>query len=853
MTHDAKLFSEDRPLADLLAHAPGLRRIARALLGDEQLAEDVTQQVLHRALTDPPRDPSRLVGWLRAVTRNRALMEVRSARRRTHRELDAARPEPLPATADLVERLDTQHKVVEAVLCLAEPWRSVVLLHHFERCKLAEIAHRLDAPVETIRTRLKRAHVLLRKRLARDFGGEGRCRHALLAVAGGSAAALPASAIPLAGAACMSALSKTLSVGVVLAVAAAILLGPALLPEAPPARPTSAAKTAGAEAATTGAPPAIAPRAAALPSAPPTDPPPAAAPPTFAAAPATLRSSLEGLVIDAQDRPIGGASVRLFDAGSDGAPAPIATASTDADGGFHFADRVFRARYPRATLYVISPGHAIGGTTVSLPPSGPLLIRLRGTTTLRGRVSGERVGPIEGARVSIASILDDQGQGPGMLLVPDPQLDGVATVTQRDGSFELTGLPRGQSVNVLIEATGHATGYRPLALSGTERSGPLEIVLRTGALIRGRVRFADGTPVIGAQVCAQACDDHQSAESSWGETLSDERGEYALEGLAAGPWNVFVDLQDAAEREWTCAARDHIELPAGAAPTTVDFTLVRGALLNIAVVDELSGGGIPQVWIGIVCSARPRSGPAVQGLVTDADGRASARVPPGLTRVYLGDVPGYQVVATGEEFDAREGDSRELRFALAPVLSELRGSVLGPDGAPIAGARVYSTAIGMRDGAETSTAADGTFTLVLPTGSGGLVRAEAFGLGMPRAIQAQAGAPVTLVLQPTPTFGIAGRVLWSNGLPVGGAQVDLYESAIHGDANRPAAKARATRTDAEGRYSFAHAWPGVVYQAEACDLSHSDSERPRTGRSVAVEATAGAPCDLGDISLAAWR
>src|SRR5436190_1898691 len=63
-------------------------------------------------------------------------------------------------------------RVVAAVLALEEPYRECVLLRYFEELSPRAIAARQRVPLETARTRLKRALELLRARLDREYGGE---------------------------------------------------------------------------------------------------------------------------------------------------------------------------------------------------------------------------------------------------------------------------------------------------------------------------------------------------------------------------------------------------------------------------------------------------------------------------------------------------------------------------------------------------------------------------------------------------------------------------------------------------------------------------------------------------------
>src|SRR6185295_7253069 len=75
------------------------------------------------------------------------------------------------STADVVAEAESHKRLVLAVMQLDEPYRSTVLLRWFEDLPPREVAARLGVPVETVRTRLKRAHEALRGRL----GGAGAC------------------------------------------------------------------------------------------------------------------------------------------------------------------------------------------------------------------------------------------------------------------------------------------------------------------------------------------------------------------------------------------------------------------------------------------------------------------------------------------------------------------------------------------------------------------------------------------------------------------------------------------------------------------------------------------------------
>lgn len=158
---------------ELLEHAGWVRSLARRLVRDENLADDVAQEVLSTAIRHPPRTRANLRGWLAVSLRNALHSTSRSTRRRARREREVSRRERVPATLDLVERLDVHRKLVDEVQRLAEPYRTVILLRYFEGRSLAEIARLCVVPVPTVNSRVRRALDHLRARLDEVHGSRG--------------------------------------------------------------------------------------------------------------------------------------------------------------------------------------------------------------------------------------------------------------------------------------------------------------------------------------------------------------------------------------------------------------------------------------------------------------------------------------------------------------------------------------------------------------------------------------------------------------------------------------------------------------------------------------------------------
>jgi len=158
----------------LLAQSAWVLNLARRLVDDPEAAEDLAQDAWRRALEAPPRADWPVRAWLAGILRNLARQERRERSRREAREQSAARHEALPSAADALERVQLLRGVVEAVLALEEPYRSTIVLRFYENLAPRKIAARDGIPVATVKTRLARGLAMLRARLDREHGGDGR-------------------------------------------------------------------------------------------------------------------------------------------------------------------------------------------------------------------------------------------------------------------------------------------------------------------------------------------------------------------------------------------------------------------------------------------------------------------------------------------------------------------------------------------------------------------------------------------------------------------------------------------------------------------------------------------------------
>jgi len=157
---------------ELLRQRAFLRALARGVLADEHLAEDVVQQAFLRALTRPPRESGALRAWLARVVRNLALNTVRARDRRVTREQAGAQADAQDADREAAEELGLQRLVAVAVDELPEPYRTAIHLRYFRGHPTTRIARMLAISPKTVEARLARAHARLRVRLARAWREE---------------------------------------------------------------------------------------------------------------------------------------------------------------------------------------------------------------------------------------------------------------------------------------------------------------------------------------------------------------------------------------------------------------------------------------------------------------------------------------------------------------------------------------------------------------------------------------------------------------------------------------------------------------------------------------------------------
>ena len=164
-------------------HSPGIYRLALRLMRHEAEAEEVVQETFLSAFKGIERFDGRsdLRTWLFRIAYNAAMMRLRRARPEEVSVEEAAEPEEgalvpqaLFSWKDLpeeeLEKAEVREELERAIRELPEKLRAVFVMRDLENISTGDTASALGVSEDVVKTRLHRARLWLRERLAGYFG-----------------------------------------------------------------------------------------------------------------------------------------------------------------------------------------------------------------------------------------------------------------------------------------------------------------------------------------------------------------------------------------------------------------------------------------------------------------------------------------------------------------------------------------------------------------------------------------------------------------------------------------------------------------------------------------------------------
>jgi RNA polymerase sigma-70 factor (ECF subfamily) len=170
-----------RELTDVIAsHSPRFRRIALAHLGDVADAEDAVQDALLAALThvDQFRGQAKMSTWLTAIVINSARMKLRRRFGRVYLALDQTDGQDFtlaemladtrPGPEEAYHKREIAERLAQATSRLSPTLLRTFQLRDAYGLNIRETADLLGVPPGTVKARLARARMKLRKAIGRS-------------------------------------------------------------------------------------------------------------------------------------------------------------------------------------------------------------------------------------------------------------------------------------------------------------------------------------------------------------------------------------------------------------------------------------------------------------------------------------------------------------------------------------------------------------------------------------------------------------------------------------------------------------------------------------------------------------
>lgn len=448
---------------------------------------------------------------------------------------------------------------------------------------------------------------------------------------------------------------------------------------------------------------------------------------------------------------------------------------TEPDGHFELSDVP-----SEGVLYLQARSREFAGPSVkvTLPPSGPVELKVKAGKTLRGRVVDRETGEaVANAEVSGGRLLT-RGAGGFMVQTAAPI---VPTTSDQDGFFELP-LAEAGEIRLQVRAPGYAPAQRTVPVKEDEPLRLLLIQLERGFTLRGQVWEADGRPAVGVTVTAREAGERNvgvlmAALQKPLSTTTDGQGQFVLTGLKPGKITVEAQSPEGGQDRVTLDINGDAE---------AELHLGSPGSLEVRVVgpqgEPLAGAKVEVSGLGDDLPQR----------LTDAAGVARFQgVSPG-TYFVTASLEGFAVASENVNVGPQGTPSVTLKLARG---GEILGLVRGLSPQELTRCQAWA---GM---SRTQVAADGSFHLKgVPTGKQEVV-VSVFPMGKTRrvAVEVQEGSPAQVEVDFSQGVTIAGSVRRGSQAVVG------YTVAASGSS--PMDRASDT-TDERGSFTLSGLTPG---------------------------------------------
>ena len=718
-------------------HGPMVLGVCRKLLGDHHHAEDAFQAVFLVLARQAKsiRNPEMLGAWLYGVARRTALATRGRIARRDRTELERAVRQPAASLALAADRVALEHEQAEAlhreINSLPGVFRAPLELCYFEGLTLDEAAHRLQWPPGTLRSRLARARVKLRRGLTRDgfvpaaaatARADDRQRQPLAilpSLCDSTARAAVQFASARTGLGPLSEFAEAIArdvlstlawhklkvAGLALFLVGFVAAGLGWLSRSPAmAAEPAQAKTASQAPLAQRAEPA-------------------------ATRPAHGRMTVGGRVLDPRGNPVPNAAVIVHGARRQGGdilrvssniPAALGEAKCDGAGRFNIEmPRIRSATHYMIGAAALAPGFGVGWVDLDIDAELPTAeITLRPEQVIEGRLFDVTGQAAQGVRVSVEAIGFPQN-GPESL--PDglaggpqfwsgnsaqtPQAWPKPAISDALGQFTIRGVGRDLRVSILLEDPRFARQRIKVDASAGADTTPTTAVMEPAKVIFGRVTFEDTRkPVPHVPISIWA---YKGGPAYPSDHETDADGNFRAIPFSTEQYSVAAQAPD--DQPYLSASTGSFEWTKGTFERRVDLVLRRGVMLHGKVVEAGSGQPVEGAALGYVIRESEGSVPAARARTRPDGSFQFAVLPTPGTLAIIGPSDEFVFEERGERMlrEGRAGGRRQYAHAfvscdlkpgvesrqLDVVLGRgatVKASVVTPLGEPVKNAWVFS-------------------------------------------------------------------------------------------------------------------------------------------------------------------
>jgi beta-lactamase regulating signal transducer with metallopeptidase domain/peroxiredoxin/protocatechuate 3,4-dioxygenase beta subunit/5-hydroxyisourate hydrolase-like protein (transthyretin family) len=535
---------------------------------------------------------------------------------------------------------------------------------------------------------------------------------------------------------------------------------------------------------------------------------------TFQLSPAT--GTIGGVVLDEKGQPVIGAEIRLQNYGS-GKPGAVTISSDNlsahSDEGGHWAIKgipdgcqdfgvtVKHPDFPQVQFVTEGPvARGFMGKHISSADlvAGKSVLQLAAGYPLNITVRDAAGRPVTNATVFVGFARYANGV--------------IKNNTDAQGWLSLKNLALGENY-LTISAPGLAPEFRTVTTAAT--NAPLDVIMKSGKVIHGRVTDAAGKPVAGAEISYAGLADRngifKGSTIEW-KTQTDASGEFTWDSAPEKAVNLDISKSGYMALAWVRVETDTTNV--------ISFKLGNPLTIKGSVTDADTGEpvasfkvtpGWPENDGARLQKAQAKSGVAGQYEVHFDHPIIISPTP--FAFVFQISAPGYAPVQSRPIKPGEGVVTWDVKLKKAPVTI---GRVKTADGKPAAGVAVllaanqdYLQLTGAQlrnqnyNGESFETDADGHFKLPPQAGDFTLAAASDAGFGLVQKIDFTNDP--TLTLQP---WGRIEGTLLKNGHPTNGQELYFFAGDV--SAQRNVWSQLPVATDAQGHFAFPYVPPGTI-------------------------------------------